>query len=1007
MKYTTLFFQHRFTVSALLILLLSQLLTPAGQAHPDLQDFSTPLPAGKIIFSDQASSASSPAWSLSLRTPAFEIITRQDEIGPCQEIQVEGFSQSGQPGAPALPTKGGLLGLPLDTEVMLQVQPAQAVLLPGRFRLCPVSQPLVQFDPFTGMMNYNGEERSPAAQYYATDRFLPEQIARLGEIGFIRSQRVAQVFFQPFQYNPVSGQLRYYPQITADLSFTAPQALKKISPRPINEGSFEPLLRQSLLNYEMARSWRQRVQAPGPLMLREEKAPFDSSTAILSPQGIPTRFKFLVSQEGIYKATYEDLVAAGADFSGVDPHTFQLLNQNVEVAIQVIGEADASFDPGDYLLFYGQGIHSRYTRQNVYFLHWGLTEGRRMEIADGTVSGAGIVPNAFRTTAHYEGNTRYLTNYPSGPDQDVWYWDVIYASGSPVTKSFNFSVNNLPGGSHTARLRGLLRSYAGSPQHHTRIYINNNLVHDVFWPEGSQLLFEADFPQSYLAEGNNTIKLEAPLDGGITLDVVLINWFELDYWDGYTAEGNRLFFNGVPASLLELRVAGFSDNLIDVFDITDPTRPLQIVNGSVSGAPGNFTLAFDQQITAQHDYLALTPSARLTPDSILPDYPSHWKSPANGARYIIISHPDFLEAIAPLAAFRQAQGLQTVLVDVTDVYDEFNYGVISPQAIHDFLAYAYQYWDPAPELVLLVGDGNYDPLNYWGTNQPSFIPPFLAQVDPWMGETAAENLFVTVSGADIFPDLHLGRLPVASSAQTTAIVNKILAYENPAAGAEWNRQILFVADNPDGGGNFNVYSHAIAENNTPATYLKDKVHFGENYTDVNQARLAVLTAINQGRLLVNYIGHGNNQFWASERLLSTNSLSSLTNAGKYPFLAPMTCLEGSFHVPPIGTNSMISLAEAMLRAENSGSIGSFSPTGFGVASGHDYLNRGLFDAFLRDYVLQFGPATTAAKLNLYSQTSDHNDLIQTYMLFGDPAASLQVMRWSYLPLLPNELFELR
>ena len=114
-----------------------------------------------------------------------------------------------------------------------------------------------------------------------------------------------------------------------------------------------------------------------------------------------------------------------------------------------------------------------------------------------------------------------------------------------------------------------------------------------------------------------------------------------------------------------------------------------------------------------------------------------------------------------LAQFRRDQGLRVQVVDVQDIYDEFSGGLLDPHAIRDFIRYAYVNWPgPPPAYVLLVGDGTYDFLNNEGYNVKTFIPPFLANVDPVMGETAADNRYVTVVGDDAMPDLHLGRLPV-------------------------------------------------------------------------------------------------------------------------------------------------------------------------------------------------------------------------------------------------------
>jgi len=88
------------------------------------------------------------------------------------------------------------------------------------------------------------------------------------------------------------------------------------------------------------------------------------------------------------------------------------------------------------------------------------------------------------------------------------------------------------------------------------------------------------------------------------------------------------------------------------------------------------------------------------------------------------------------------------------VYDEFTYGLRDAHAIRDFLRYAYENWaKPEPTYVLLVGDGHYDLRDYKQSGLRNYIPPYLAVVDPWLGETAADNRYVSVSGEDILPDI--------------------------------------------------------------------------------------------------------------------------------------------------------------------------------------------------------------------------------------------------------------
>ena len=86
--------------------------------------------------------------------------------------------------------------------------------------------------------------------------------------------------------------------------------------------------------------------------------------------------------------------------------------------------------------------------------------------------------------------------------------------------------------------------------------------------------------------------------------------------------------------------------------------------------------------------------------------------------------------------------------------------------------------------MLLVGDGHYDFKNVTGTPQLNLIPPYLIPIDPWIGETAADNRYVSVDGpSDFMPDMAIGRIPAQTAADVTAAVTKILAYEDPSPDA--------------------------------------------------------------------------------------------------------------------------------------------------------------------------------------------------------------------------------
>ena len=360
---------------------------------------------------------------LELVTPTF----RQESDGAsCDLITVSGYSETDAAGWPRLPIKGAMVGIPAEAEVTLTVLETERATVEGSFELCPVASPIFDVE-LSGEINYSGEEAVQDPVAYSTDQFYPAFPAEVTSTGFVRSQRVAQLSFHPFQYNPVSGELEHYRRIRVQLNFVfeGRQALSEGA--ELDEGSFEDLLHGSLINYDSAREWRTQ--------------PLSSQALLDGPAG--PRYKILLDADGIYQLSYDQLQAAGVAVDSLDPHTFQMHNQGKEIAIYVVGEEDGVFDTGDTILFYGQGMNTKYTNTNVYWLTWGVANGRRTPVLDGTPGGTAAVPSYFQTTRHVEENHNYQSARPSGPDADRWYWDYISASGSPVSKEYTFELQHL------------------------------------------------------------------------------------------------------------------------------------------------------------------------------------------------------------------------------------------------------------------------------------------------------------------------------------------------------------------------------------------------------------------------------------------------------------------------------------------------------------------------------------------------------------------------------------
>ena len=939
---------------------------------------------------------------LELCTSGYEIEEVSTEDTSYHVLSVPGYAYNDQAGHPQLPLQGALLGIPYGAQVDLRVLEAEGDIISGTYNLYPVPRPIIAHDPSSGLPEDQGSELVPDQSVYSVNAFYPSELVRIASSGFIRDQRFLRLQLYPFQYHLMTQQLKFYQRLRVEISFSYPDGGLSATASGELGGPFESALRNSILNYESARAWRQ-TSGGASLLEAPDLGSCDDC------------YKMPIRDDGIYQLTYSDLETAGLplDPPGVfiDPRSLHIYDgRGEEIAIYVHDEEFGRFDWDDYILFYGEEVNTKYTNTNVYWLTWGGDGGIRMLNRQG--EGDKDTPVWFEATARVEQDNKYMTNlppYPSADELERWYWEKLQPVGQqPVTGTYSINVRNIfAGEAYSATLRADL--WGGSTDdnelttdHHVLIYVNGYPVEDAWWDGIAPHPVVADFPSSALLEGENVIEVVCPGDTSIgALSVVVTDWFEITYRDTHVAEGDSLAFaqDDIGSGVWEYQISGFTQASIEVYDVTVPISVSRIVSRTIFPIESTWMLTFTQDIAAPTRYLALTGPETKSPLAITLDTPSNLRGPSNGADYLIITHSDFHTNVLALANHRAAQGFDTMVVDVQDIYDEFSHGILDPRAIRDFLTYAYSYWNPRPSYVLLVGDGNYDFKDNIGRAEPNYIPPYLACVDPFNGEIATDNRYACVSGTDNMPDLNIGRLPVKTPDEADAVIGKILAYE-ASPFADWKQQMQFIADNPQDEDDFRALSDYIADNHLPSGYAAEKVYYGVlPHTTPSAVTTAIIDGINEGRLLVNYFGHGYLYYWAVEKFLEESpfgrhDLALLTNDERLPLVVSMSCYMGRFDLPSSPTINTSCLSESLVRAEGKGAVATWASTGSGQSGGHRLLDSGFFTAVFSDGVVEVGAATTQAALGMDS----YQYLVDQYVLFGDPAMKLAVQYDSFLPL---------
>ncbi|MDH7487843.1 MAG: C25 family cysteine peptidase [Anaerolineae bacterium] len=714
----------------------------------------------------------------------------------------------------------------------------------------------------------------------------------------------------------------------------------------------------------------------------------------LGTESAPQGFKVFIEADGLYRIGYDDLREAGFDPAGLDPRTLRLTCQGVEQPIHIWGEDDGRFDPDDVILFYGQALTSTYTARNVCWLSASDAAGLRMAGRDGSPVAGLPTPTAFLNTLYMEENHTYWQNPPGGQAWDHWYWHQFVA---PAAFTVTFTLSHIAPISDEARLQVVLqgKSDAGvNPDHHTRLWLNGHLLDDAWWDGQSAYQPALVFPQALLHDGLNTLTIASAGDTGASADRLYLNRLRLDYWDTYTAEGDRLEFRSPLSGTVRFELTSFTRPDVEVFDITDPAGPVRILNPAIQPDGAGYRVAFADAVTADSRYLALTTEQRQRPAGLVLDTPSDLRSPANGADYIIISYGDFITATLPLAAHYRNQGLRVAIVDVADVYDEFSAGIFDPAAIRDFLAYAYHQWSaPPPAYVLLVGDANLDFRDHYGTGPPNYVPTHIFDT-PLLGETPGDNWFVAVDGDDILPDMAIGRFPARSAAEVTRLVEKTLAHATAPPGP-WQGRALFVAD--DDSPEFADLNEALAAllPRGALSWRVDARHYPPGSPTAD-----LIGRLNEGVLLLHYSGHGAVDHWGSWAggyIFSNSNVASLSNGERLPFVTSADCISGFFALP----GATQSLAETLLTRQGGGAVAVWSPTGLGYTAAHEVLFTALYRALFGAEPISIGAATTAAKVAAYGEGEVWADLVETYTLFGDPALRLAYRPFFslYLPLL--------
>ncbi len=942
-------------------------------------------------------------------------------------ITAPDFSVSLQPGIPPLPVVQYLLELP-DGAASVQVLQEETSTKTG-IHLIP------DIDLATGDSAEVSRDTG-SSSWLSSDTWLPAATVRLNFIGKFRDIPLHRLILCPYRYHPSQSKLEIRRRMTVKIKFASGK--KNLLTEPLS-GDAERFLKNQVINYSSAKKNRQWQ----PKSIAKKTRTDNTLTRFQS--SLPLQYvKITVGMDGIYKITQQELAhATRLNLQSVDPRTFQLFSRGIQVPVYIQGESDGMFDAGDYIEFFGEKYYAKFnpylsginpqtghyidpwSDDNVYFLIWGGEPGIRLIEENGGVrQDTGLIrPSFYPVCKHFEEDNTQLdvkdiNLIEPSANEDIWAFDggvtfITPGTGSQSTREYSFSAERPD--RQFLRVDTLRVNFQGisTGLHYVEVFLNDVLLTPsaVTWYGPSKKQVDIPIPPGpgALNNGNNRLRINTPPTSDRNLDMLALNWFEVSYQRSYQAdETGTIAFNGGPVILPSLvhqfEIREFKSTSVSVYK-----KGISKITGwdiDSSSFGRTYKIVFQDAVhSAETEYIAIEERSKLKPKSIILDTLVNLTGVSHDSRYLVIAPKMFHSSAKRLTGYRQGRGLSAEIIDIEDIYDQFNFGVKSPYAIRDFLRFTQQspYWQGSqgpPLYVLLIGDGSSRPKK----SQNEIIPVQMMQTFKF-GPAASDTWYAQMSDGDIVPDLFIGRFPVTTVSELNAVIDKTIQYEQNQAAGSWKNRVTFIGGSQETRGIgqnsdipadvFRYQSSKIINQTLPPRFSYDRIYAYPAEDQFFGGANQVIQTFSEGKLLVAYLGHGGGGIWGDldivtgKPLLNDNQVQEFqSNSGKWPVVLSMTCFVGAFD------NDGKALGEILLNTPGKGAVGVLAASGVGWIRG-DYQ---MLDQTIKPILTPgttAGAAVSEGKLNylILNGQDDFNS--------GDPLGNL--LGASYVP--PSMVFQ--
>ena len=738
-----------------------------------------------------------------------------------------------------------------------------------------------------------------------------------------------------------------------------------------------------------------------------------------------TWYRLSVTQEGAYQLDYATLQGMGIDMSTLNPNQIRLFGNPTgalpeknserrpddltEMAIAVTGADDGSFDEGDKVLFYGQeparwvlvGIGNKtYQRERNYYsdtTYYYLC-------VDSGVDGLRV---GAKPTLPVENTTTVITEFPDFVWHEEesfspyslgqnWFGELISAENKELSLPFVFP--NLVK-SKSLRLKAQVLGRTKNEKMYYDAWVNDNHVvanASIKKCKDNYYGWTSSFDKQIVLDSDTAVFR-------LTCDADLKTFLYLDYveiygWRQLKRTDDNFLFRLMPSQFGSDRSTIWVQNVsadCRLWEVSSPLRP--VLQDAILSA-NNLVFATDER--TEKRYVLFKPEAARQIEHwiAVPNQNLHGISEADN---LIIASPALLEQAQALADYHaEKDGLTSVVVDVSQIYNEFSTGTTDPSGIRDFVRMVYLRSSGQLKYLTLFGRASFDFRDIKGYGQ-DFVPTYETFEDPfWELSFATDDFFALMddnegANSNGRVDIGVGRISVSTVEEAETILRKIKHYDDlTATYGEWKTDLLLLADDEKTDYVDNSESDILMFDTLCPALTAKKVYCGAypltstSSGTVNLgANADLMQALNQGVLAYFFNGHGGVRGLTEESVFTNADINSLSNYDKMPFVYTATCEFTKYDNP-----LLVSAGEQLVLNPHGGCVALFTtcrPT-YGMYNVRQ--TRALIPALLQresdGKALRFGDIVRQAKsnlLNFNSQANPTNNVNIRFLFMGDPA----------------------